>query len=438
MSWRVLIIYLLVCIGFLSNVGEILTQNSVKPQWKMPEGPWMQVAGGTEMLLARTRLTVSRNEKAVFLTLGSRDEALIIINGERIGRIPANPEFIQSRFDLTANISPGANTLVIAIIGQSRNIPAMFKAFVESKHPGKDTVTPKQVQWEVAGTAQANHFLRPWGKHLAAVDTWQSPTLVSLPASTTINQSGLPLTTNTASAAGEWFWASDPIDPALELSRSVFVSQGDELYLGVAIDGSYEIRVNQTIAAIYAGHPNVVQYHDLSAFLRRGYNRLDVYLQSKVFQPRAALVGYLYTLDAKTTKDLSTFENWEADSKLLPHGTLADSPPGIRFRPVKHATLNLRAQVTTLLLNAFPLILSVLCCLLIKVFVQGETVKDSVRSVTGVAVVLSLLGWLMIILHHLGWTLPAALHPYLGLICAMLLCIALFTSNDWENRHGPA
>lgn len=438
MSWRVLVIYLVLCVGFLSNLGEILTHNSAKPQWTMPTGPWMQVPGGTEMLLARTRLTVARNEKAVFLTLGSRDEALIIVNGQRLGRIPSNPEFIQSRFDLTANISPGANTLVVAILGKSRTVPAMFKAFVESKHPGKDTVTQKPLQWEVTGTAQPNHFLRPWGQHLAAINTWQAPTLVALPEQTSISHSGLPLSTNTASAGGDWFWASDPIDPALELSRSVFVSQGDELFLGVAIDGSYEIRVNQTIAAVFAGHANVVQYHDLTEFLRRGYNRLDLYLQSKVFQPRAALVGYLYTLDADNTEDLSMYENWDADSALLPHGSLADSPPGIRFRPVKQATLNLRAQITNLLLNAFPLILSVLCCLLIKTFVQGVPFKESVSSVTGVALLLSLFGVLVIILHKLGWYLPWQLHSYLGLICAMVLCVSLLTVDDEEGQHDSA
>ncbi|RDV27508.1 hypothetical protein DXV75_05635 [Alteromonas aestuariivivens] len=394
----------------------------------------MKTAGNSEQLIARARLTVTQHEKAVFLNLASRDTAELYLNGDKIWRNPAANEYLLGKFDLTPFVRPGANMLVIKVFSNSHSSPALLQAFVESKRMGSSEVQPVALQWEVAANAQNNQYLAPWGKHVYGSGNWAPPTLVKMPDSLAPGHSGFPVSTNTGNAMGDWFWSNNPIDQTLELNRSLFVSQGDELYMGIAIDGSYEIRINQATAAIFAGHPNAVQYHDLSSFLRRGYNRIDIYLQSKVFQPQAAIIGYLYTLEGQ--QDLSQIEFWEADHEILYHGKLAESPPGVRFRPVKQATLNSRVIVTNLLVNAFPLILAFLCCVLIKSLLQGFKIRDSIESITGVALVLCLGGILLMLLQIAGLALPTILLPYIGLFSAMLLCLSLLVTKQEKITDG--
>ena len=239
---------------------------------------------------------------------------------------------------------------------------------------------------------------------------WQVPAIVSDVEEELESLSGLPLYVDFTRLTGGWFWPVYNGDSSVRIYSTLNAVAGQEASLGVAVEGSYEIRVNGNLAARQESAGGTLVINDLSAFIKPGANSLELAVVNRAPIAKMAVAGFT-NIDSTNFTNYSVPEAWgvggtairyEDFSETLPESSFkyedfAQRLPQIAQIPGDDNWLQTKYQASQQLIRFVTVLLftaAVLACY--RVLYGTQTVLAGVSAVGVIAHVGTLFWWLLL------------------------------------------
>lgn len=286
----------------------------------------------TDILYARLPLNVRGRTQFASLSLQASDEYVIWINGEQIAADFVAGRRINARFDIKSLLRNGENYLAFKIVGHRRGEGPKFRAeVVYSDDLGRKRFVTNQ-DWLVTSVIRngapgsTSDTSVSWTHVESDPSPWQVPSIVYSSVDELEADSNMSLYMDFTRLTGGWFWPLSNGDSTATITTKVPVALGAEFSLGVAVEGSYEITVNQQVAAVRQTTIGTMIVNDLTAFVRPGDNIITLSLVSSSDIPKVALAG-LSSLNNEDYRWLSLPESWGVGHSAIRYESFEDSHP---------------------------------------------------------------------------------------------------------------
>ena len=253
---------------------------------------WMTTPDQAPVAYFRKELYVDRRVKDAWVTIAAGEANFKLrVNGEIVGESWVLDRNAAGIYDLTPYLKPGKNALALNVRSANYSLPA--RAVVAGGYrdvAGSETLFSSDSSWSAASRFEAQGNLEiPWydSRYIQQHETpalgGEAPDPKQLPH--------LPVDAALFSVATPpWITTPDPSSTSAVFSGVFDVAVGFRtIWLRVACPDGYALALNGVRIFGRVDPAPILEIHDITPFVNRGRNTLDVRVSSPSSLPRIAL-----------------------------------------------------------------------------------------------------------------------------------------------------
>lgn len=323
-------ILLFLCISVISLVDIIADKLHKSPVYEF-DAPWISIGTRSEVMYARTKLKLQgRVEKAV-LSVEALDEFEIWINGDKVGGDTLPDTVMSARYTIHKHLNPGNNIIGIKSASHSKSKAVALRAELKYQDGEGLHRLVSDHSWQVASVWEPYDSAdnATWSKSFVKTSKWKTPNVIADTYPAHRVSIGLPNYVNIFDTHGHWFWPAMNSPNSTQLTKTFNLDLESEISLGVAVNGSYTIYVNEKKVELLNATQKIVELIDISPYIIPGENRVELAVHSEEVVPRMAIIGYMR--EGNRVLNLSSPQQWVESPELI-YESISDNFPSITYK----------------------------------------------------------------------------------------------------------
>jgi len=368
----------------------------------LPEADSFADTEDTDIIYARVPLSIVGKVYYASLVLSATDEFTVLVNGTTVASDFLPGKNLEGRFDIGRELKSGRNFVALKITGHRRQSAAAFRAVIVYRDVTGEHTLATDPNWQVTprvlqtAGVKYSEIDTSWAVDELDVSPWRTPAVLESINDESGFPTGLPLYADFTKLNGQWFWPESVDKRDATLHTQVEAKATTEFSFGVAVNGSYRVRINGYMAADVDGKLGIVQLQDFSSFLQYGKNDIEISVVSRDFPPRLAVAGFAYR-PLKMSPDYSDMQTWGVAADALVYDRFVDRAPNFNDLIKKDNWLQIRHSVVRWLKNVVLLSLYATGILAIYHTLYNAQLVQSLAAMAMVSLAIFLF-WLIVLL----------------------------------------